>query len=313
MNLVRVLAYLFLTLLVSSCARFSDDMDPEKNVLPGGMSWRLYLSKKDSLSQGMSIWNNSVFVAHDGGLCDVYDYTSKQYLGSFGLASSRDNSHCNCLNFGLFASDDSPYPLLYVSNGVIGAEGEWRCNVEAISVDGSAFSSELVQTITLDSSDFSNYGYHQPWGCPQWLVDSQRSHLWVWSADLRTIPSVTGVFINNCYHATCFRIPELSEGENIILTASDVQKQVSFEFDAYATQGGCMYDGIIYYSFGFGYQPTSSKIRAYNTDSGKVCLRLDLNGVADYELEDLALYDGKLFVNTNTKNIYAISNYTLKL
>ena len=71
------------------------------------------------------------------------------------------------------------------------------------------------------------------------------------SAIKRTTEAVTGDKNTNKYVATCFEVPSLTSA-TVTLTASDVIKQCIFEFDAYATQGGCMRDGKIYYAFGFG-------------------------------------------------------------
>lgn len=271
----------------------------EVTVLP-------YLKKVKPSSQGMTIFNDKIFVLSAGGHCDIYDFEYRQYESSFDLASSSKTNHCNCANWGVETPSDTRFPLLYVTNGQPGSPTEWHCKVEKILFDGITFSSECVQTIILDPSQFNAYNYLLPWGCPQWLVDRERGYLWVWSAIIRTLPSTTGDYGNNIYHATKFRIPKLSEGKEVILTADDVLDQIPFEFDAYSTQGGCMFDGKIVYLYGFGNNSSPSKIRIYDTDSKTILKKYDLMGVLDVELEDVAVYNNKLYINTDTSILYEI-------
>ena len=292
----------FLCFCAYSCNDVYETIAVEVSVHP-------FMSKKYASSQGMTIYDDKVFVLKAGGYCDVYSFTDKHYISSFVLGSESEFNHCNCANFGIENADGAVFPLLYVTNGQIGSLTEWHCKVENITYCDNYFYSECVQTIILDNSNFKSTGYEVPWGCPQWLIDRERGFLWVWSANLRTIPSITGDYSNNKYHATKFRIPKLSEGKVVTLTANDILDQVSFEFDAYSTQGGCMADGKIYFSYGFGDEASSSKIRIYDTDTGHILKRMDLSGLLDVELEDLSLYNKKLYVNTMSQYIYEITNF----
>lgn len=266
-----------------------------------------FMEKQFSSSQGMAIFNDNIFILNSGGRCDVYDYNSKQFITSFMIGSSENYNHCNCANWGIEYPSGSVFPLLYVTNGQPGSPTEWHCKVENVNKTDTGFHSECVQTIILDTSLFEVYGYLKPWGCPQWLVDRERGYLWVWSAILRTLPSTTGDFSNNTYHATKFRIPKLSEGEVVTLDARDVLDQIRFQFDAYSTQGGCMHDGKIIYSYGFGDTTSPSKIRVYDTDKKAISSTLDFEGQLDVEFEDVDFYHNKLYLNTASKNLYEIT------
>lgn len=266
----------------------------------------LFLEKRFSSSQGMAIFNDMIFVLNAGGRCDVYDYITKQFIISFMIGSSGKYNHCNCANWGIEYPQGSVYPLFYVTDGLPGSPTEWHCKVEKVNKKDTQLYSECVQTIILDASSFEDYGYLKPWGCPQWLVDRERGYLWVWSAKLRTLPSTTGDFSNNIYHATKFRIPKLSEGEVVTLDASDVLDQIQFKFDAYSTQGGCMHDGKIIYSYGFGDTTSPSKIRVYDTDKKVISSTLDFEGQLDVEFEDVEFYHNKLYLNTSSKYLYEI-------
>ena len=267
-----------------------------------------YLKKKVADSQGMCIFNDKVFVLHAKGACDVYDFISKRYLTSFPLGSSAPDNHCNSAGWGIETAAGASFPLMYVNNGQVGVASQWQCYVESITEKNGTFTSELVQTITLDVSGFKKAGYQKPWGCPTYLIDRARGDLWIWSANKRTTVAATGDFSTNLYHATKFRIPSLSEGKEVTLTAADILDQKCFEFDAYATQGACMHDGKIYHAYGFGTATAPSKIRVYDTDKGIISQKIDLEGYLDVELEDLELYNGRLYINTYTNWIYEMTD-----
>ena len=260
--------------------------------------------------QGMDICKNRIFVLHDGGSCHVYDLRSKSMLGSFDLASKRKGNHCNTGNFGIEKVKGASFPVMYVSLGKPGDIDEFVCYVESFTEHKGRFSSRLVQKICMDQSRFEAKGLKPVWGCPNWVVDKERRHLWAFSAIKRTIVSVTGPFETNRYLAVKFRLPRLSEGSEVVLTADDVLDEAVMEFDAYATQGGTMRDGKIYYAFGFGkkHPDSPSQMRVYDTDTRTILHRLDLTEQVPEEPEDVSVYKGKVYLNTNSDKIYVISN-----
>lgn len=267
--------------------------------------------------QGMDIYNDRMFILENKGECHVYDFTTKSPnpVGSFFLESAQKDNHSNCVNFGIEKTPGSEFPLLYVSVGKMNVPIEWTCFVEGIHFDGHNYSSKLYQTITLDTSGFKEAGYTPLWGCPCWLVDKVTGELWVFSAIRRTLVGTTQDPKLNKYIATKFRLPKLSDGEKIILTVKDVEKQVLFDFDAYITQGGCIYDGKIYYSFGFKidkHPETPAQIRVYDTRTGKICDSLDLTGIIPEEPEDICIYNNTVYVNTNSDYIYTVDKLNVK-
>lgn len=255
--------------------------------------------------QGMDISGRFLFSLEDGGHVNVYDFKKANPvpIGGFELASSCKDNHANNAEFGIEKKRGASFPLLYISNGKVGSDIEWTCFVESIKRCGKKFSSELVQTIKLDISGFAEKGYEPIFGAPSWLIDRERKALWVFSAHQRTTPAVTLRAEDNFYIAYQFRIPALSEGAEVILTVDDLVKQVIFPYETWFTQAGCMYDGKIFYCFGVGViDPVGrpSRIRVYDTDTGTICAKYNLDEEIPYEMEDLAIRDGWLYVNTNT-------------
>lgn len=276
-----------------------------------GLSLFLTKTKEKESHQGMDIASDCIFILENGGGCSVYDFNSRSSkpIAHFSLGSAHKDNHSNMANFGVETKPGASFPLLYVTVGKYNVPMEYDCHVESITRKGDSFSSELVQTITLDPSGFSDAGLSTFFGCPAWLVDRERGFLWVFSAVKRTLMRTTGDPKTNRYIATKFRIPKLSEGDLVTLTAADVLDQKSFEFDVFVTQGGCMRDGKIYYSFGFTlkkHPETPAQIRVFDTDTGLISSRIDLNGIIPEEMEDLSIYRGRMFANTNSKKLYVL-------
>lgn len=275
------------------------------------------LMRKDAThSQGMSVVDDKIFVLHENGQCRVYDYKTKDSnaIGAFDLASKSNDMHYNCANFGVEYKDGASFPLLYVTNGTGGVPSSNTCFVESITqTSDSTFTTEVVQVINLHPENFASAGYDVIKTTPQWLVDKERRKLWVFSCNTGTKKEAMGDFSKSRMSATCFELPSLAEGDTIDLCEKDVIKQLLFEADAYVIQGGCIRDGIIYYAYGYGGNSTSpSRIRVYNTDTGNIDLRLNLDSVILNELEDLAYYDNKIIINVSNAYIYSIEGEMLE-
>lgn len=255
--------------------------------------------------QGLEMYKRYIFSLEDGGHVNVYDFKKANGIpiAGFELASSGKDNHANNAEFGIEKKRGASFPLMYISNGKVGSDIEWTCFVESIKRRGKKFSSELVQTIVLDISGFATKGLEPIFGAPSWLIDRERKALWVFSAHQRTTPAVTLKAEDNFYIAYRFRIPALSEGPVVKLTADDLLQQVIFPFETWFTQAGCMYDGKIFYCYGVGKidpENRPSRIRVYDTDSGTIVAKYNLNEEIPYEMEDLVIRDGWIYVNTNT-------------
>lgn len=297
LNLIIMKGKLFcITFLLLCTVSFAQDID-----------CKLFMSKlgRGRAQQGMEIYGKWLFSCEDQGHVNVYEFKAAPKgaspVAGFELASSREDNHVNNVEFGPRKAKGSRFPLLYISNGKVGSEIEWLCYVERINYKKGVFSSEIVQTIELDGNGWESKGYTAIFGAPSWLIDKDRGFLWVFSAIKRTTYKVTPDPSQNRYIATKFRIPSLKEGAKVKLGADDILDQVTFPFNTWFTQAGCMRDGKIYYGFGIGnYDPhRPSVISVYDTDSGKIAAKWDLNEYIPCEIEDLVVKGGRLYVNCN--------------
>lgn len=290
-------------LLIPSVADAQIYVEPEQDV---ECSVFIPKERKTGAQQGIEIYGGYVFCLEDGGHVNVYDYktASPVPVAEFWLASSRPDNHANNASFGTEIQKGADFPLLYITNGKVGSEIEWTCFVESIRKRGRKFTSEIAQTITLDASGWEERGYVPVFGAPSWMVDRERNFLWVFSARKRTVHKVTKHTWENQYVATKFRVPALAEGKEIRLDANDILDQAVFPFETWFTQAGCVHDGKIHYSFGAGNtdpEHRPSRIRVYDTDTRTISARYELQEQLPYELEDIAIADGWMYVNTNMR------------
>lgn len=261
-------------------------------------------------NQGMDIYGDYLFNFLDGGTCQVFDIrkSGSDPIDTFTLASARKENHCNQVNFGNVTLKGAATPLAYITVGKVGSPIEFTCFVESFSKKGKKWKSDLVQTITLDTTGFHKNNVLSIFGCPSWLVDKERNEIWALSALKRTMPKTTGEPYNNKYVLLKFDLPSLAQGKDVTLKAKDVKDQRIFDFDAYATQGGCAHDGKIYYSFGFGKARNyecPSKVRVFDTDRRVISARYDLKDEIPEECECVSVPgDGYMYINTNSNAVY---------
>ena len=106
-------------------------------------------------------------------------------------------------------------------------------------------------------------------------------------------------------------LPESSEyalAHPVVLTPKQITDQFETPYDIYVTQGGTMYQGRIYYSFGFGGagKGRADAIRVYDVAQRKQIKALDLTTAPfmAHEPEDCCIYRGKLALSLQSKELY---------
>lgn len=128
---------------------------------------------------------------------------------------------------------------------------------------------------------------------------------------------ISNYYADNNYIITAFDMPALPTSENdfgktVTLYPKDIVDQFETEYDIYFTQGGTMYQGRIYYSFGqeaaYG-QPHANGIRVFDIATERIISRIDLSedrsvtmGTGEKEPECCAFYNGKLVLSAKGDN-----------
>lgn len=291
----------------------------------------LHLSGKDSrllmrfekawhrAAQGMGIWEDRMFMLYDTGACAVYDIGKLDpkpldviKLGSYneGTPTKDYHNHANDCMFSKTHYQGNPIPLLYVTIGTgIGADADgyfYRCAVENLTrtVDetGEHYHAETVQTISYIPDGIEDTPWMQPcWGCPAWLVDPDAGYLYMFSAKYRTKRGCVPEGEKNTYIITKFALPDVNQGGWVHLTPKDILDQFSAESDVPFTQGGTIYKGKLYYTFGCPVHDYPDTVLVFDLE--KKCLAAVVDEMDEAlnreEIECIAPYDGKMLVNTN--------------
>ena len=226
--------------------------------------------------------------------------------------------------------------------------GNWTAQtVQVISINDEAYApADDASGLTLgedgqkrqiykDVDGFVNTeGYQKiSWGWPAFFVDykpteNSSGKFYVHSARYRTTvaaePSYRSQFgigpyeESNNYIITAFDLPalpaELPESSEyalahpVVLTPKQITDQFETPYDIYVTQGGTMYQGRIYYSFGFGGagKDRADAIRVYDVAQRKQIKALDLTTAPfmAHEPEDCCIYQGKLALSLQSKELY---------
>ena len=270
--------------------------------------------------QGMGIWGDAAFVLHDTGICSVYDLLTKCEtpvdtirLGSYNAGTpSRDYlNHANSCMFSETHYKNNPIPLLYVTIGTgIGADEDgyfYRCAVENITCNIDALGKEKYRAQTLQIISYRPEGiektpFIQPcWGCPAFLVDPQEQCLYIFSAKYRTKRDCIPTGQHNQYIITKFALPHIEDGDKIILTPQKIMEQFCVTSDVQFTQGGTIFNGKLYYTFGCPHAGYPLKILVFDLRKKRIFAEVSIpdDALNSEEIECCAAYRGKLMVNTS--------------
>ena len=273
------------------------------NILISDNMIKKYSMNNDYIKsyQGSAAFNNYIVRLGVGGEAFLFkenDLISYFHLGSY----SQTSQHANCCNFSSIYINNNSFPLLYVSGG--NSTESFECDVELLSIDNNDISSECIQKIFLDQSDFSFYEYSLYWGWPCWIIDNDA--LYCFGALYRTNGAMKEYDSINKYIITKFEIPDLNN-PIINLSAKDVKKQYIYSYDMCYTQGGTIYKNFLLFAFGAGTIEAPSGIKIFPLDSGKVInLFFDNTILNNIEFEDLFIMNDRMFISCNNKDVYYI-------
>jgi hypothetical protein len=179
------------------------------------------------------------------------------------------------------------------------------------------------------------------WGWPAWLIDSNptadtEGKIYIKSARYRTTRAyeplnkatygISDYFDGgNAYIVTEFNMPALPKstsasdgyGATVTLYTKDIQDQFELEYDYGFTQGGTLYQGRIYFSYGNGKNADASNaeyakyvtnaIQVIDIASEKIIAKLDLTATnmgGAREPECCSIWNGELMLGMNGSDGY---------
>ncbi len=243
-----------------------------------------------NVMQGFDIFNNVLFQCYDAGYCITYNATTGTEIADFQLGSAYSTNHCGNVNFGLeYPSGNSQFPALYVSGDL----STKACYVENVT----STSANLIQTIYFDINP-SYYG-------GQIIIDRDRNRIVYMQRQNTNISDLGNVF------KICeFRIPALSEGNEIHFTNADILGS-PYELPYYSPlyQGGYIHQGRLLQTHGLRENSLGSMIGIMNFDvvSHKFERHIDLTNAFSLEPQGITVYQGRLIMSVIDGNFYEIT------
>lgn len=257
--------------------------------------------------QGMEIYGNLMFRTVAGGQCAVYDLntsaTSLNAIGYFNLGSytgDAKTNHADCLCFSdEFYDANDPFPLLYVTAG---DADHGKCFVERISRSGNTFSSTLIQTITVNETQFQSS--YLKWGFPWVQFHVYNGYLYTIGHEYRANGSFNKG--SNYHIITQFNRPS-STRSSVVLTPSDVDNQWTTKYDHDYQQGCRFKDGKIYMIMGHGMHENINSpnyCTVYSLTLKESIAEIDLSKGAykNWVVQCLSIYNDKIIIGNNSDN-----------
>lgn len=223
--------------------------------------------------QGLAVYVGYMFRVYDTGQCEVYDITGAvpSLVRTFALGCASDNPHCNAVQFAN-AVESGDFPYLYVSACKTDAR---KCYVVSVDLEGN---SQLIQTITFAEMDAL------PSGIAMNTIVGEDGYLWA-----------SGYKGATLYFAK-FELPATDAGDLTIGASSlvDSWQVADYDYDNNVCQGMHVSVGRLYYAYGG--QFNNRGIWVYNTVQKKKVSELKMNGTTSVEFQDIAIYDGKMYL-----------------
>lgn len=235
-------------------------------------------------AQGMAIYRNKAYLFNDGGGCRVFDLKSGTVIDEFQLASASEKTHINTACFRTTTVNGNTMLLLYSSE----CSRQGRCFVECIKGDSSSI---LLQSIAAKKNNKRLY-------VPTWILDNQNEALY---AIVRRSP-IDGEAYSKKVEVFKYRLPALSEGENIVLTENDCFDSFMVEFEN-VIQGGKIKGNYMYIVSGFQEvlnvkHDAKRAIQVIDLKKKELVRSIDLTYVTTNEPEDMDFYKGKALLYT---------------
>lgn len=319
----KIISSLFLLLLSLSCTPTEnyeledavtlkiqkDKNDSSISTINGDIANKILLSHVENMNmtiKGISLWMEQIAgeKSNQGADCfqnylcqfrvdhtalDIMDMEKKKHVATIALSSLGSSYHCNNADFGdTFYSDSDEFPLLYSSHQGRNA----RCIlVDRIFKEDGEYKMETIQRIDLPWEVDEPLGY-----TPDAIVDNENNCLYVYTGN--TIP-ITDFYIYK------FRLPTHTEG-NIKLSQEDILASwVINDCPSYYKQGGMVKDNILYIMEGVPGWQTDNILRIINLkDNIYTLINLSKDFYANWEPEDVFLYDNDFYIAANRSGVY---------
>lgn len=228
--------------------------------------------------QGLAVYGEYGFQLFNGGYVSIFSVVTGEIEAAFKFTTTTANSHCNQAQFAPEVEQGYQFPLLYISH----ASNSGICEVMRVSTQ----SFTQVQQITIDIERFI--------------------HCNVFVGDDGVLYACGPEHGTGYYLIGRFRLPAISEGAEVVLTASDLIESAvdtTVTHSALTTQGNKVYGGNIFFVSGDSGE-RRREIRIYDSNSLKLKSVIPLSAVTTYEPEDMEIVDDKILFATQGRFYY---------
>lgn len=235
------------------------------------------------LVQGLSIYDITMYQLFDGGYARVYDfsYETPIIVNEYALGSCFADNHAGSCQFKYYDADVARQ-YLYIA-----ASNTRNCYVEQINRDTSF----LVQTITAEVTDL------MPDNMLLALQIGDDGHLWG-----------NGRIGTTLYNYR-FRVVNLSEGEQVTLTDSDIIDHwivENYDISHYMRQSFKIKYGLMFFLYGNSGLGQHRGVDIYDMEAHEKIMNINLDNESPDEFEGIEVIGRNIYITT-------ISNYGLKI
>jgi hypothetical protein len=275
------------------------------------VNFSLYAEKNVAAQSAACYGNYLIFVSKQVSRMTLYNLNSKKILYKLNLDPKTemrgkiDVYHANNSSFSREKYDkNDPFPLLYVSHRENNAQ---RGVVEVYRIhpfhrngqaDYDSMAVEQVQTVFYPAMTDKN-----AMGSPWTAIDPGNGYMYTYSRNNRSKAPNRG----KC-RLSKFKIPPFKgDCDSVFLNDADILEANDLRFSAGFSQGACIYHGMMYIAQGVPQKNEKVYLRVVDLEKGKLIRTYNLHASGfDEEPEGCFIYNGKLMVATNKKNIYQL-------
>ena len=265
--------------------------------------WLSSLGGLDS-PQSIALYEDSMVALYYGATMKIFNLKTKSLEGSVKLPyEPYSHPHSNTICFGKDCySKTDKYPLLYVSQWYVNSEN--GVLVFRIFNEEGKYDLQFLQLIRFDTSLTGNVGQ----GPIDWVVDTDHGELYSLAYSLAGEDSYM-VTEDNATVITRCRLPNFTEGKEVILKNEDIKDRYELEVFQYS-QDKAYHNGHIYALAGYYVAPESISLRDIDLTKRKIVSKIDLSEYGG-EPEGLSISrDGDLvFTWVDSSDLYTFSEW----
>ncbi len=239
--------------------------------------------------QGMDIQGDTVISCQNSGWISFYTYNGSklnQIVPPYKLDCYSKENHCNVVSLSnTYFSPQDKLPLLYVSQCAKQPYKGMKDVLFVVRIANDLKSVQTVQTIYYKDENH-HFGY-----ALQWVIDRENNMLYGYGN------TVNNNDVSNKHRIVKFRIPDVTEGKDGIVTLTDKDLLENYLLEeTYSKpfmpigQGLFVKNGLLFMPTGFGTPKHPSVLYVWDLKTRQMQNVIDLSTSTFSEFEDCAMW-----------------------